>query len=309
MVAEVRRFPFEAMASRCEIRLAAPDGEAPDAIARDAIAEVLRIEAKYSRYRPDSIVGRINAAAGCAPVVCDDETLQLLAYAQHLYAASGGLFDVTSGVLRRAWNFREPRLPDPAQLAALVALVGWPAVDVRSEQRTVMLTRPGMEIDFGGFGKEYACDRACALLQARGVRHGYVNLGGDMRFLGPQPDGRPWRIGIQDPRKPEGVIASIDIESGALATSGDYERYFELKGQRYCHVLDPRTGMPVSYWRSVSVLAPLAVLAGSVSTIAMLKQADAPAFLAASGVGYLAIDSAGALVHHRFDQQTSGEPA
>lgn len=296
MVDAVYRFPFDAMASRCEIRLAAVDGHAAEELAQAAIAEVRRIERTYSRYRADSIVSRINAAAGRYRVECDDETLQLLAYADHLYGVSGGLFDITSGVLRRAWDFRQPRVPARDELAPLLALVNWPAV--QREDGGIFLPRAGMEIDFGGFGKEYAADRACALLMQGGVRHGYVNLGGDMRFLGPQPDGRPWSIGIQDPRKRDGTIASIAVSHGALTTSGDYERFFDIGGTRYCHVLNPRTGMPVSHWRSVSVLAPLAALAGSVSTIAMLKEADALPFLAASGLAYFAIDSAGQTYHH-----------
>jgi thiamine biosynthesis lipoprotein len=303
MVDTVYRFPFAAMASRCEIRLAAADGNTAEELARAAIAEVRRIERTYSRYRADSIVSRINAAAGRYQVECDDETYRLLAYADHLHRASGGLFDITSGVLRRAWDFRHPRVPGPAELAPLLALVDWPSV--RREHGAIFLPRAGMEIDFGGFGKEYAADRACALLNKGGVRHGYVNLGGDMRFAGPQPDGRPWSIGIQDPRKPDGIAASIDVSRGALTTSGDYERFFDLDGKRYCHVLDPRTGMPVSRWRSVSVLAPLAALGGSVSTIAMLKEADGLAFLAASGLAYFAIDSAGQTHHHSI----SGEYA
>jgi thiamine biosynthesis lipoprotein len=297
MVDLVYRFPFRAMASPCEIRLAAPDAHSAGKAAREAIADVLRIEARYSRYRQDSIVGRINAAAGRDCVECDAETCQLLAYANHLYHASGGLFDITSGVLRRAWDFRQPRLPDPAALAAALALVDWPAV--RREGKRIMLPRAGMEIDFGGFGKEYAADRAATLLLQRGIRHGYVNLGGDMRFAGPQPDGQPWLIGIQDPRDPEGVVAGIAVSQGALTTSGDYERYVEIDGRRYCHVLNPRTGMPVSHWRSVSVLAPLAVLGGSVSTIAMLKEEEGLPFLAASGVSYLAIDHAGETHPHK----------
>jgi thiamine biosynthesis lipoprotein len=303
MVEQVYRFPFRAMASACEIRLAAPDAQAAQETARAAIAEVLRIEASYSRYREDSIVGRINGAAGRGFVECDDETCQLLGYADQLYRRSGGLFDITSGVLRRAWDFRRPHLPDPALLDSLLALVGWQGV--RREGSRIMLPRAGMEIDFGGFGKEYAADRAGALLLRHGVRHGYVNLGGDMRFAGPQPDGRPWLIGIQDPRAPDGIVASIAISEGALATSGDYERFVDIGGRRYCHVLDPSTGMPVSHWRSVSVLAPLAVLAGSVSTIVMLKQEQGLAFAEASGVSYLAIDSMGSTHHHRV----SGEYA
>jgi thiamine biosynthesis lipoprotein len=302
MVDRIYRYPFRAMASPCELRFAAPDADIAERAASEAIAEVLRIEAAYSRYREDSNVSRINAAAGKDFVECDDETCQLLAYADHLYHSSGGLFDITSGVLRRAWDFRHAKLPDPRLLDSLVALVDWPAV--RREENRVMLPRAGMEIDFGGFGKEYAADRAATLLLRHGVRHGYANLGGDMRFAGPQPDGQPWVIGIQDPREPDGIAASIAISQGALATSGDYERYFELGGKRYCHVLDPRTGMPVSHWRTVSVLAPLAVLAGSVSTIAMLKEESALSFLAASGVSYFAIDSSGRKHHHKV---VSGE--
>jgi thiamine biosynthesis lipoprotein len=296
MVDTVYRFPFEAMASRCEIRLAAPDGGTAEELARAASAEVRRIERTYSRYRADSIVGRINAAAGRHRVECDEETWALLAYADHLHGASGGLFDITSGVLRRAWDFRNPRVPGPDELAPLLALVDWAAV--RREDGAVYLPRAGMEIDFGGFGKEYAADRAAALLQQGGVRHGYVNLGGDMRFIGPQPDGRPWSIGIQDPRKPDGIVASIAVSHGALTTSGDYERCFDIDGKRYCHVLHPRTGMPVSHWRSVSVLAPLAALGGGASTIAMLKEADGLAFLQAGGLAYFAIDGAGRTHHH-----------
>jgi thiamine biosynthesis lipoprotein len=152
-----------------------------------------------------------------------------------------------------------------------------------------------MEIDFGGFGKEYAADRAGAILAAQGVRHGYVNLAGDMRVLGPKHDGRPWMIGIRDPRRKDQVMATIPVEQGGLATSGDYERFFELDGRRYCHVLDPRSGRPVTFWRTVSVVAPLAVVAGNCTTIAMLKQSNGLAFLEACGMNYLAMDQYGSI--------------
>jgi thiamine biosynthesis lipoprotein len=284
---------FGAMASTCEVRLAAGDEAEARRLAQIAIAEVHRIEYKYSRYRDDSIVSRINAAAGIDAVACDDETQSLFGYADALFAASGGLFDITSGVLRRAWNFRAARVPSAAELAPLLDLIGWHGVAWRAGENRIRLPKAGMEIDFGGFGKEYAADRAAALLIGQGVRHGYVNLGGDMRVIGPQPDGKPWSIGIQDPRQADRTIASIPVESGALTTSGDYERYFELDGRRYCHILDPRSGMPVNGWRSISVLAPLAVAAGSYSTIAMLKAADALPFLDDAKLGYLAIDQHG----------------
>jgi len=298
MVAAIHRQQFEAMGSRCELRLSAPNAAAAAALAVRAIAEVRRIETKYSRYRPDSIVSRINAAAGRTPVACDSETMALIDYAAALFAASGGLFDITSGVLRLAWDFGKPRVPDADTLGPLLALVGWR--HVHCERQQVYLLQPGMEIDFGGFGKEYAADRAAAVLIEAGVRHGYVNLGGDMRFIGPRLDGRPWSIGIQDPRDPGATIASIPISSGALTTSGDYERFFELDGVRYCHILDPRTGMPVRYWRSVSVMAPMAVAAGSCSTIAMLKQHEGHTFLKTSDMGYLAIDEHGQTLYRNL---------
>lgn len=289
---------FGAMASTCEVRLAARDEDEARRLAQFAIDEVRRIEVKYSRYRPDSIVSRINAAAGQGSVECDDETVSLFGYADALHQASGGLFDITSGVLRRAWNFREARIPTAEQLQPLLALIGWGDVRWQAGSTQIALPRAGMEIDFGGFGKEYAADRAAAILVAQGVQHGYVNLGGDMRIVGPQPDGSPWVIGIQDPRRHDTTVAAIPIESGALTTSGDYERYFDLDGRRYCHILDPRTGMPVETWRSVSVLAPLAVAAGSYSTIAMLKGDGALAFLDQARLAYLAVDREGQ-VHSR----------
>jgi thiamine biosynthesis lipoprotein len=279
------------MASRCEIRLAAASAAAARALAEPALEEVRRIEAKYSRYRADSIVSRINAAAGIEPVACDEETLALLAYADAVYASSGGRFDITSGVLRKAWDFRLGTLPSPHTLETLLPLVGWQ--HVRRDGASVMLAQAGMELDFGGFGKEYAVDRAAEILLAQGVAHGYVNLGGDMRFLGPRPDGAEWSIGIQHPRNAQRTIASVPFSRGALATSGDYERYFEAGGRRYCHILDPRTGMPVSYWRSVSVVSPMAIAAGSCSTTAMLLERDGLDFLEQSGLSYLAIDQDG----------------
>ncbi len=286
---QTRSFPFDAMGSECLVHLAT-DGDAAS-LAVLAIAEVRRIEHKYSRYRADSIVSQINALAGRGACQCDDETMALLGYADALYYASGGRFDITSGVLRRAWDFRRAQLPAPRAIDALLPLVGWSTVDWRSG--SVRLPMAGMELDFGGFGKEYAADRAATILAAAGVRHGYVNLGGDLRLIGPQPDGTPWHCAIQHPRQAKQLAASIPLGSGALATSGDYERFIEVDGQRYCHILDPRTGMPVRHWQSVSVAGPLAIAAGSCATVAMLMQEDALEFLDKGGMAYLAIDRHG----------------
>lgn len=287
----VFRVEFDAMASRCEVRLAAPDAKTAKRLARHAIDQVRRIEAKYSRYRTDSIVSKINAAAGANWVEHDAETSGLLDYADAIFRASDGLFDITSGVLRHAWDFRNRIVPDSRTLDALLPLIGWRLVE--RDGNRIRLPRAGMELDFGGFGKEYAADLAAAVLREAGVRHGYINLGGDLHIIGPQPDERPWSIGIQDPRRSDTCIASIPVSKGGLATSGDYERYFERDGRRFCHILDPRTGHPVTAWRSISVLAPLAVAAGSCSTVAMLKQQAALTFLEQSGMAYLAVDEEG----------------
>ncbi len=297
------QFFFDAMASRCEIRLAIENEPAAHQLAQLAqlahlaMDEVRRIEAKYSRYKPDSVVSQISANAGQDWTECDDETLALLDFADHLHHQSTGLFDITSGVLRRAWNFKEPVLPKADVLRKLCALVDWPSV--QREGRRIRLPKAGMELDFGGFGKEYAADRAAQVLMAQGVRSGYVNLAGDIHVMGPQANQQPWLIGIQDPRHADKLIASIPIAFGALATSGDYERFFELDGCRYCHILHPKSGQPVNHWRSVSVLAPSAIVAGSYATIAMLMQSQGQAFLENSGMIYLAVDHLGAM--HRKD--------
>ena len=288
---QIHRLPFEAMGSACEVVLASHTQNEAESMAKLAIDEVLRIERTYSRYTTDSIIAKINQQAGCGAVQCDDETWALFKFASQLFDQSDGLFDITSGVLRQAWDFKNPEVPSSQKLEALLPLVGWEKVVLQDQ--SIALPLAGMEIDLGGFGKEYAADRAAQVLKEKGVTHGYVNLAGDMRFLGPKPTGEPWMIGIQDPRALDQVVATLPITMGGLATSGDYERYFELNGQRYCHVLNPKTGMPVSYWRSVSVTSPATVVSGCTTTMAMLKEAEGLAFLQATGFDFFAIDHTG----------------
>ena len=283
------------MASDCEVRLAGVSAARSQTLAALAIAEVRRIETKYSRYQTDSVVSQINAAAGSgAWINIDAETAQLLAFAAQLYALSDGLFDATSGVLRQVWDFKAGRKPTAQQLANVLPRIGW--THVQSDDQTARLALSGMELDFGGFGKEYAADRAATLLASAGAQHGLVNLGGDIRVIGPQQDGSPWLMGIRHPRATRhdnAVIASIPISSGALATSGDYERFFVADGKRYCHLLNPKTGRPAQHWQSISVIAPVCVAAGAMSTTAMLKGPDAIAFLQTQGARYLAVDADG----------------
>ena len=286
------RVHFVAMASDCEARLAGVSAAHAQTLAALAIAEVRRIEHKYSRYRADSIVSRINAAAGSGEAISiDAETAQLLAFATQLFALSDGLFDATSGVLRQVWDFKTGRKPSAQQLAEVLPRIGWD--HVQWNDQTARLMKLGMELDFGGFGKEYAADRAATLLMNEGAQHGLVNLGGDIRVIGPQSDGSPWSMGIRHPRQDDAIIASIPISSGALATSGDYERFFVEGSERFCHILNPKTGWPAQHWQSISVIAPVCVAAGAMSTTAMLKGPDAIAFLAGQGVSYLAVDAHG----------------
>ena len=299
---QIHRLPFKAMGSACEVVLASHTQNEAESMAKLAIDEVLRIERKYSRYTTDSVIAKINQQAGRGALQCDDETWALFQFATQLFDKSDGLFDITSGVLRQAWDFKNPEVPTSQKLEALLPLVGWQKVVLQDQ--SIALPLAGMEVDLGGFGKEYAADRAAQVLKEKGVTHGYVNLAGDMRFLGPKPNGEPWMIGIQDPRARDQVVATLPITQGSLATSGDYERYFELNGQRYCHVLNPKTGMPVSYWRSVSVTSPATVVSGCTTTMAMLKEADGLAFLQATGFDFFAIDHTGK-VHLRQETQAA----
>jgi len=295
------RQTFHAMAAEHEIQLAAADLARARHAADAAIADVRRIEAKYSRYRDDSVTTRINRAAGGPAVTIDAETAALLRYADECHAQSHGLFDITSGVLRRAWDFKRdpPSLPSSAEIEKATALVAWPSVEW--DAQSIRLPRAGMEIDFGGIGKEYAADRVATICLEQGMRHGLVNLGGDVRAIGPQADGTPWRVGIRHPRLNDAAIAGFDLATGALATSGDYERYFEIGGERYCHILNPKTGMPVAHWQSISVASPLCVVAGSCATIAMLLEGGAAAFLDAQPVKWLGVARDGTL--HRESVQ------
>lgn len=281
------------MACNNEVLLYAKHRREAERVAGVAIAEVKRIEAKYSRYRTDSLLSKINGSAGKAAVEIDRETAALLNYANQCFEQSGGLFDATSGVLRRAWDYRSARLPKKQDVDALRALVGWPMVEWDSRQ--AYLTRAGMELDFGGFGKEYAVDRACDMLVRQSSAHALVNLGGDLRAIGAQADGSPWRVGIQHPRDPCALLARVDLRNMALATSGDYERFMLVDGKRYSHILNPATGWPVfAPLQSVSVKADICLLAGSLTTIALLKgESDGLQWLHDSGSAYLAVRAGG----------------
>ena len=277
------------MGSPCEIQIFARTPGEARRVADLAVAEVERLEALYSRYRDTSLLSQINRVAaegGCISV--DAETAGLLDYAAACWRQSEGLFDITSGLLRRAWRFDTGQVPERARIDALLDKVGWDRL--RWDKPVLAFPLPGMEIDFGGVVKEYAVDRVAALCLEAGVRHGVVNLGGDIRVVGPRPGGEPWRIGVRHPRRADGVLTTVLLSQGALASSGDYERRIVLNGVTYGHILNPRTGWPVRRMAAVSVIGGLCVVAGSASTIAMLKEDAGPAWLENLGLPCLWVD-------------------
>jgi thiamine biosynthesis lipoprotein len=283
---------FHAMASDCAVHVQAETFAASTMIAIAAEAEVRRIEARYSRYRADSELARINlvAAAGGATDI-DPETAGLISYAKACFQSSAGAFDITSGLLRQAWNFSVARLPEQREIDALLPRIGLDKVTL-SDGR-LSFAQAGMELDFGGLGKEYAADRAAEVCSGLEARHGFVDLGGDIRVIGPQSDGQPWRIGIRDSRDGAALAAEVALDGGALATSGDYERFIEVDGARYCHILDPRTGWPARGLSSVTVISERCLVAGSLATSAMLKGRQGRAWLESLGVRHIAIDDCG----------------
>jgi thiamine biosynthesis lipoprotein len=288
-ILEFYRHVFKAMGTSCEIQLFATTGEAAKRAADAAIADIARLEARYSRYRGDSFLSEINRiAAEGGRITVDDETAGLLNYAATCHEQSGGLFDITSGILRRAWRFDSGALPDQGLIDDLLTKVGWDKVVWKPP--TLEFPLPGMEIDFGGVVKEYAADRAAGLCWSAGIRHGMINLGGDIKVIGPRGDGSPWRIGIRHPRQKDELLQTVELSSGAMASSGDYERCLTIDGVRYGHILNPRTGWPVKHLASVSVIADFCVVAGSASTIAMLKAEAGPAWLEALAQPHLWVD-------------------
>jgi thiamine biosynthesis lipoprotein len=283
------RFPFSAMGSRCEVRLYASDEMRAARCAERAIADVRRLDAKFSSYRDDSFAAEINrAAAAGLGVDVDDETATLLDFAAICFEQSDGLFDITAGVLRDAWAPERTSLPDPGLLRSLLDRVGF---DKLVWQRpTLRFGFAGMALDFGGIVKEYATDRAAVMCADAGCTHGLVDLGGDIRIVGPHPDGAPWIVGIRHPRRTGEVMASIDLPRGAVATSGDYERFAEIDGRRYGHIISPSTGMPVHALASVSVVADECIVAGSATTIAMLLEERGPEWLSEVGLPHIFMD-------------------
>ena len=296
------QYSFKAMGTPCEIQLYGAVESKVARVAGAVIADVKRLEATYSRYREDSFLSEINrVAATGGSIKVDSETAGLLDYADACYNASDGLFDITSGILRRAWNFKSDQLPDEQIIQSLLDRVGWHKVNWSAPH--LEFPAAGMEIDLGGVVKEYATDRVATICWDHGIKNGMVNLGGDIKVIGPHLDESPWKIGIRHPRKTEAILHTLELYSGALASSGDYERCILIDGIRYGHVLNPKTGWPVRKMAAVSVVGDFCVVAGSASTIGMLKDEEAKDWLAILGLPHLWVNVSGETGGSLLDSQ------
>jgi FAD:protein FMN transferase len=273
---------FQAMASPCEVLIDTDDLALGAALAAVAEAEARRIEAKFSRYVPGNIVDHINTRQG-RPVDLDEETAHLIGFADTCYRLSGGLFDITTGALRRAWRFDAQGIfPSEDLVRRTQTWVGWNKV--RWKNPSLILPR-GMEIDLGGIAKEYAVDRALGLILQKAPIAALVNFGGDIAARGPRRNGEPWAVGIESVHQDGAAARLIHMNQGGLTTSGDSRRFLLHQGRRYSHILNPLTGFPVEDApRSVTVAADTCTQAGFLSTLGILKGKDAEHFLQEAGV-------------------------
>jgi thiamine biosynthesis lipoprotein len=276
---------FSAMASPCELLIETQDSMLANHLTSLAYAETKRIEQKFSRYLPNNLMANINHSLG-KPVAIDDEIFRLLEFANSCFQLSAGMFDITSGVLRKAWKFDgSDNLPTSASVKALMPYIGWQKVEY--DQNSIILPK-GMELDFGGIGKEYAVDcvaKICA--EHAPLISVVVNFGGDLQVTCPRHNKQPWHIGIESPEGDKHSTHILKIISGGLATSGDARRYLLKDGKRYSHILNPETGYPIeNAARSVTVAAPYCIQAGLLATLALLKGGKAEGFLEEQGVKF-----------------------
>jgi thiamine biosynthesis lipoprotein len=275
------------MASLCEVLIDTKDRMLAEKIGAIASQEAWRIEEKYSRYNQNSLCGHINANAGNATII-DKETFQLLEFAGQCYVMSEGAFDITSGILRKAWHFDgSDNIPTDESITNLLEFVGWQHVFYSPE---TFKMKQGMEIDFGGIGKEYAVDRTLLLLKKITGVPFLVNYGGDIAVSGKRENNEFWQVGIDHPNSTEKQTTIVTLSEGAVATSGDANRFLLKDGQRYSHVLNVKTGWPYKNSpSSITVAAPQCVQAGFLATMALLQGENAEAFLEQQEIIYWSI--------------------
>ena len=255
----------------------AKDSSEVEEIYQQVEDELKRLHGIFSAFEDDSDVARISAAAGMAPGTVQPETLEVVHAALDYAVMTNGKFDITLAPVLRLYTFGEnEKVPTEQELAENLPLVDYSLVEVDEDAGTVFLTHPGMSMDLGGIAKGYVVDVIRGMLQDMGVETGVVNAGGDISFVAPKYDGTPWRIGIKDPtRHLTHQFAVIEAEGGSVVTSGDYERYIEKDGLRYHHIIDPADGQPARSCKSVTVVAPTAMLADLLSTAVFVMGPEA----------------------------------
>ena len=259
------------MGTHCRVNFVANDRVLAESFQSEVYRWVSWFEAQYSRFIPDSLIGRINAAAGKDWFEVDAETDALFNLCHEMVFFTRGVFDPTSLPLMRLWNWKAnpPTVPTDAAIAAARELVGWRKVQRR--KGGIFLPKEGMSLDLGGIGKEYAVDRVMEMGLHRGITNILVDFGQDVRVHG-QPPGRAfWHVGLEDPAHPGNCWTGVTINNHAVATSGDYVRSFMVGGRRYGHIIDVRDGYPVNNGcLSVSIIAPHCTMAGILSTSAFV---------------------------------------
>jgi len=257
------------MGNRFEFTVVADNETAGQKAIDLAIEEVSRIEELFSTFKDTSQTSLINQYAGVRPVRVDEEVIGLIQRAVKISDITQGAFDITYGSIDKSlWNFdvNMTSLPDFESALQSVSLINYQNVIIDKVNSTVMLKHEGMRIGFGGIGKGYAADRAKQLLQNLGIKAGIVNAAGDLTTWGMQSHDRPWTIGIADPNQSELPFSSLNISNMAIATSGNYEKFATIDGRKYSHTIDPKTGLPVSGIKSVTIISPSAELADALAT-------------------------------------------
>jgi thiamine biosynthesis lipoprotein len=262
-----------------------------------AVQEIQRIEQLFTSYRPDSQVNLINAKAGEEPHKVDLEIIRLIERARKISELTQGAFDLSYGSLdKRFWNFdrKMTELPSEELAKTSIQLIDYQNIIVNISESTVFLAKKGMRIGFGGIGKGYAADCAKRVLLECGFSNGLVNASGDMCGWGVRPDGRDWTIGISNPDRPAEVFSEFSLRNSAVATSGNYEKFVLIGGQKYSHTIHPKTGFPIKGIKSVTIFAPMAELADALTTPVAVMGVEVGLDLInqLKGVGCLLIDDA-----------------
>ncbi len=251
------------------IHVVADSEETADRAMAKAFEEIGKLDTLLNFFSDKSELASINRNAGISGVRVSPETLEVIEKAVYASEKSGGAFDVTIGPEISLWDFFAKKKPDDTAVRERLALVNYRLIVLDQKKSTVELKKKGMLIDLGGIAKGYAADKAVEVLKGQGIRSGLVAAAGDIRAFGLKQDGKPWRVGIRNPRqkgKDDEILATIEIRDMAISTAGDYERFFTIDGERYHHILDPATGFPARGCQSVSIMAKDGVSADSFST-------------------------------------------